>query len=1133
MKNIISLFLIIVFSTSSLYCNDIFTKKEKEFIKNNPSIKVGIERDWPPFDFVNDNIHKGLVNDYLKIISNKTNLNIEYVTDTWSNLLQKAKNKEIDLLPVIAKTKERENFLLFTDKYLEIRDYLFSKSINFNSLDDLKNKTLAIPKDYAYGTYIIKNYPKIKIYEVKNVLEALNAVLENKADALISNPAVVNYLTKKHNIKDIVGNFNLDYNKNSLFMATTKENKTLNNIINKVLRNITKEEKQNIYYKWVFSTSKEININSTLSLTKEEKEFILNKKRVTIGNELDWIPYDYNEDGIAKGYIIDYIKLLSNKLGLEPVFVTDKWSNLENKVKNKEIDILPVLAKNQKREEYLNFTTRILTQELTIVTKVSKNEIINLDDLANRKIGMIKKWNLTELIKKNYPSIKVIEFDSIDDILDAIKHNFIDATIQNELLAKYYINQKIYESDLKTVGVIEVNGFKKDLFIGVRKDLKILQTLYNKALKNTTETEKLILKNKWHNSSKGLILSDEEKEFIQNNVINISFTSNWRPFSYVKDNQPQGLAYDYWNLISNKVNLKTNYIFEDKFTKSLDLIKEKKRDLLLLTSNTKEREEYSIFTNTIFKTPIGIATLKDENYIPDASYLEGKKVAVGKNYTAQKLLEEKYPKISFVETKNLKEALELLSENRVYAVIDSMPALSDQIKEFAFTNIKISGSTKVVFNMKMMIRDDYTILRSIINKVLLNITEEDKKIIKNKWINLEYEENFNYSLIWKIVLGFTIVLIFVIYKNRQLLQYQEELNETKTNLENSIKNFKLLLDVNIAGIVIINDNKIKYINDELTNILKIDSKNDLLEKDLQILFENYTIEDLLIKTKNNESFELELTYNSKITIPVLVKVKDIVYDKKKSYIISIIDLTDIKNKEELLLQQSKMASLGEMIGNIAHQWRQPLSTISTAASGVKIQKEFNSLTDEMLITSLDTITQTTQFLSQTINDFQNYIKDDKKKVLFYVNDSFEKVLSILNASFINHHIEVKKDIENIEVYGYPNELNQVLLNIFANSKDALKEKESIEKYIFIKTYKKDNNVYLEIIDNGGGIKKEIIEKVFEPYFTTKHKSQGTGLGLYMTHKIITESMMGKIKIENCKYKTFDNCTKVTISLPID
>ncbi|WP_417333617.1 transporter substrate-binding domain-containing protein [Halarcobacter sp.] len=1135
MKHIIKLFFIFLFITTSLYSSDkiTLTKKEKEFIKKHPIIKVGVETNWPPFEFVEEGEYKGLTKGYLDIISQQTGIKFQYIIDdSWSNLLQKTQAKKIDLLPILTKTTQTEKSLLFTDKYISIREYLFSKEIQYNNLDDLKNKTIAIPKDYAYETYIKEKYPDINVLSVNNMLEAIDAVVTSKAEALIANPAIISYLTKKHNITDILANFPLKYNKNEMFMATRNDFGTLVDILNKVLNNISVEEKQKLHHKWVFSNKTPS--SSNIIFTEEEKEFLEKMKKVYIANEYDFRPYDYNEDGIAKGYIVDYLKLLSKKLNLEPVFVTDKWFELENKIKNKEIDILPMISVNEKRKIYLNYTNEILSQELTIVTKASKTEIINIDDLENRKIGMIRSWNLTNKIKSKYPNIKVIEFDTIEDILEAIKLNFIEATVLNELSAKYYINQNRYENHLKTIGGVTIDGFYKELYMGVRKDLPLLKTLYNKALENVTQEEEKALKEKWHNSSKALTLTDKEKEFIQNNVINISFTSNWRPFSFVKDNQPQGLAYDYWNIISNKVNLKTNYIYEDNFTNALKEIKNKNRDIILLTSNTKEREEYSIFSDTIFKTPIGIATIKDENYIPDGSYLEGKKVAVGKSYTAQKLLSKAYPKIEFIETKNLKEAFDLLSENKVFAVVDSMPALSDQIKEFGYTNIKISGSTKVIFNMKMLIRDDYEILKSIVNKVLLTISEEEKERIKNKWIDLEYKENFNYSLIWKIVLGFTLVLLFVMYKNRQLVRFQKELKKTKDNLENSLENFRLLLDVNIAGILIVRDNKIKYLNDELLNILELDSKELLFEKSFETLFPNQNIEDLINENKENDSFEIELNYDNKLIIPVLIKLKDIIYDNKKSYIISIIDLTDIKSKEELLLQQSKMASLGEMIGNIAHQWRQPLSTISTAASGLKIQKEFDTLSDEMLINSLDTITRTTQFLSQTINDFQNYIKDDKKRVPFIVNDSFEKVLSILDTSFINHNIEVKKEIENIEINSYQNELNQVLLNIFANSKDALKELDkNKEKYIFIKVFKKNNNAIIEIIDNGGGIKKELLEKVFEPYFTTKHKSQGTGLGLYMTHKIITESMKGKIQIENCKHAGFNNCTKVTISLPIE
>ena len=1135
MKQFFKLLFLLTFYTSfSIASNDYLklTTEEKVFIENNPTIKVGVTNDWPPFDFIDNGEYKGLARDYLDIISTQTGLQFEYLVDSWSNLLEKTKNKKIDLLPILAKTEEREKFLLYTQNYLKTRDYLFSNSINYNSLEDLEGKIVAIPKDYSYENYIRKNYPKVKILIVENILASIDAVVTYKAHALISNIAIVDYLTKLHSINNIYANFNLDHSKNNLFMATRDDYDVLNNIISKVLKNISYEERKKISNKWMIS-KKKIKANPSIELTESEKAFIEQKKKVYIANEYDWKPYDYNENGIAKGYIVDYIKLLSQKVGLEPVFVVDTWSRLVDKVKNKEIDILPVVSKNEKRKEYLNFTSEILNQELTIITKITRTEIVNIDDLNGKKVGMIKSWNLTNLIKEKYPKINLIEFDSLEDILESVKLNFIDATIQNDLLANYYINKKKYENHLKTVGKVSIEGFNKTLFMGTRKDLTVLQSIYNKALSNTTEKEKKVLKEKWHNSSKTLSLTNEERKFIEDTVINVSFTSNWRPFSFEKNSLPQGLAYEYWKLISDKVNLKTNIIFENNFIKSLKTIKDKSRDVILLTSNTPLREEYAIFSNTIFKTPIGIATLKDENYIPDGSYLENKKVAVGKNYTAKRLLEKNYPDIDFIEVSNLKEALEYLSDNKVYAVVDSMPALSEQIKEYGYTNIKISGSTKVTFNMKMMIRDDYKQLQSILNKVLFSLSEEEKEKIKNKWINLEYEENFNYSLIWKIVLFFSIIIIFFIYKNKQLLNYQNELKKTKENLENSLENFKQLIDINIAGILIVRNNKIKYLNDELLNILKYDKKETLTEEDLYKLFPKYTAIELNSINETNESFEFEILDKEQNSIPILIKVKDIVYDNKKSYIISIINLTDIKNKEDLLLQQSKMASLGEMIGNIAHQWRQPLNSISTISSGLKLQRELDTLTDEIFVENMDKITSTTKFLSQTIDDFQNYIKDNKEKDYFNINDSIDKISSILSGSLKNYNIEIKKDIDEIIINSYQNEFNQVLLNILSNSKDALKDLESDKKFIFIKCSKKEKQAVIEIIDNGGGIKKELLIKVFEPYFTTKHKSQGTGLGLYMTHKIITESMQGKIQIETCRFQEFNFCTKVTIKLPLE
>ena len=276
--------------------------------------------------------------------------------------------------------------------------------------------------------------------------------------------------------------------------------------------------------------------------------------------------------------------------------------------------------------------------------------------------------------------------------------------------------------------------------------------------------------------------------------------------------------------------------------------------------------------------------------------------------------------------------------------------------------------------------------------------------------------------------------------------------------------------------------------------------------------------------------------NFETKFPILVKSKKVIFENQPSTILSIIDMSEIKNKENLLIQQSKMASMGEMIGNIAHQWRQPLSLISTAASGMKIQKEFDQLDDKTFNDTLDSITNTTLFLSQTIEDFQNYLKEDKEKKEFDINSSIKKILNIIKGSFTKYDIKVNLDLEeDLIINSYENELNQAILNILNNAKDALIGFDNQEKYINIKSYKTTNGIIIEIIDNAGGIKEENLSKVFEPYFTTKHKSQGTGLGLYMTHKIITSSMKGKIEITNTQNKfnnkLFNKCAKVKIALP--
>ena len=229
-----------------------------------------------------------------------------------------------------------------------------------------------------------------------------------------------------------------------------------------------------------------------------------------------------------------------------------------------------------------------------------------------------------------------------------------------------------------------------------------------------------------------------------------------------------------------------------------------------------------------------------------------------------------------------------------------------------------------------------------------------------------------------------------------------------------------------------------------------------------------------------------------------------------------------REKDTILAQQSKMAAMGEMLENIAHQWRQPLSTISTISTGIKIQYEYSEIKKEEVIKSMNTIATTTKYLSQTIDDFRDYFNPKKEARDFNLRNVFEKVSDLLEPQLHLKKIQLIKDIDDINIFGMENEFLQVIINILNNSKDEFERKEFEKKYIFIDTKITQDEIIISIKDNAGGIEKEVINRVFEPYFTTKFKSKGTGIGLYMSKEIIEKHMKGNISVKNENYLYKEN-----------
>ena len=426
-------------------------------------------------------------------------------------------------------------------------------------------------------------------------------------------------------------------------------------------------------------------------------------------------------------------------------------------------------------------------------------------------------------------------------------------------------------------------------------------------------------------------------------------------------------------------------------------------------------------------------------------------------------------------------------------------------------------------------------LKNLNIDTILNKIEKEYRIKSNN----SFQKAYLSIIILFIVL--IMVVVLYLYDERKLLKSYKELYKFRNTVENS-NNIVIITD---------KDQKITYVNNAFTVSTKytFDEVKGKTPKLLRSGFHNVEFyKNINNKIYNGEQWTGEFRNRSKDGEMSIERAMITPSFDEKGNIIEFISIKQditrekeiqdelIKN-EKLIIQQSKMAAMGEMLENIAHQWRQPLSTISTVSSGMLMKKELDLEIDKNKeIDYLNKIINTTSFLSKTIEDFRNFFKDEKVKIKFNVKDAYIDSLNIVNSKFESLGIKVIEDLDDIIIESFKSELMQVFINILNNAKDALVLNKIENKFIFIKIKSENQNVIISILDNANGIPKNVIDKIFEPYFTTKHKSQGTGIGLYMSSEIIEKHLNGKLLVNNEEYKHNNySCkgAKFIIKLPIE
>ena len=427
------------------------------------------------------------------------------------------------------------------------------------------------------------------------------------------------------------------------------------------------------------------------------------------------------------------------------------------------------------------------------------------------------------------------------------------------------------------------------------------------------------------------------------------------------------------------------------------------------------------------------------------------------------------------------------------------------------------------------LQENLTQISKIHTHFLVNKSIFDTNAWKNDALIMKYKKSAEHE-------DFMITMTKEHTKQRCIVDHKVKLETILSDLKYKMlddKKFNLFMDTNNGAYVstflpIIDSTSNKVLAwiaaYEYNEFISITIKDTLYIRIAMFILLGILFISLYINLIKKELFKREV--EEKTT--ELKKINETLENKIK------IEVEKSKNIEKKLFNSEKMASMGEMIGNIAHQWRQPLSVISTSATGMQFQKEMGILDESKIIRTCEVINDNAQYLSKTIDDFKNFIKGDRVIEKFNLKEDIDIFLHLVEGSIKTHNINIVFDIqEEIVLNGCPNELVQCFINIFNNAKDAFDE--NSEKLLFITSYSTDDKILIEFKDNANGIPEDIITKIFEPYFTTKHKSKGTGLGLHMTYNFINEGMNGNIEVENETY-IYENVeykgAKFKITLPL-
>ena len=647
-----------------------------------------------------------------------------------------------------------------------------------------------------------------------------------------------------------------------------------------------------------------------LSLSDEEIKYLKDNPILKVHNFDSLPPYNFTLNNYPKGFVIDYIQLVGKVLGVKIEFIQNKsLKESFDMLENNQLDILPNIAISDERKKTIDFTNYSLVNFQISLGVNKQSDIKSLSDLKNKKVSVVENSFLEDILKKEYPNIKLYKTKNTEEAIEAVASNKADAVIHNLSTIEYLIN-KNWLSNLKTI-VLKDDNIQTivPLHLGVKKDNLVLKSILEKANQNISEKDTRNLVDKWLKNSfyEEIKLSQIEHDYLsKNKTINYCVNSNFMPIERINNNSVLGITSDYINIFKEKLNINFNQIEIESTKDGLNKLLTKECDLVTFVQNSDNTNKLVNLSNSHLSFPFVLVTKIDKTFISSLNSLNGKRIAyVDEMY--KDMLIKAYPQIEFIKVDSLKQGLTKVKNDEFFGLVEILPVVGHEIQKDFSNTLKIS---KEIFNnlpFSMATSKDNIILNDILNKLFRSISNENKDSINNNWISVNYEKIVNYQKVLIAGMVFLLIIFIISLKNRQI-----------NNINSQMKKYIKIVDENVLTSSTDLDGNITYASEAFCEISgytkdeligqnhRIIRHSDMKESTYKELWETIASGktwkgEIKNKKKNGDYYWVKASispmFDNKGEIISYTAVREDITDKKIIEEISITDgLTNIYNR---------------------------------------------------------------------------------------------------------------------------------------------------------------------------------------------------------------------------------------------